>query len=34
MPLEIFALYAVHLQMYYNYQAETFFVPNTAAEMD
>lgn len=33
MLLDLFALYAVHLRMYYNYQVERFFVSNTAAEM-
>lgn len=34
MLLDLFAFYAVHLQMYYNYQVEKFFVSNTAAEID
>lgn len=34
MLLDLFVLYAVRLQMYYNYQVERFFVSNTAAEMD
>lgn len=34
MLLDLFVLYAVRLQMYYNYQVERFFVSNTAAETD